>query len=90
MNKIVTASEANRQFSKLLREVKKGNSVIVTNHGEAVAKVVPVDRKDVAARDRDAAARDRAWRALLKRLRQQKPMNAGSWTRDELYEDDPK
>lgn len=86
MSRIVTASEANRQFSKLLREVKEGNSIIVTNHGEAVAKVIPLD----AAKDREAAAKDKAWRALLKRLRRQKPMNAGSWTREELYEDDPK
>ncbi len=80
MNKIITASEANRQFSKVLREVRRGKSVTVTSHGEPVAKVVPIDHSD-------AAAKEKAWRALLKRLRQQPAMNAEPWTRDELYDD---
>ena len=83
MNKIVTASEANRQFSKVLREVQKGKSVTVTSHGQPVAKVVPIERVD-------QTTREKAWRALLKRLRSQPGMNAGPWTRDELYDDDPK
>jgi antitoxin (DNA-binding transcriptional repressor) of toxin-antitoxin stability system len=54
--------------------------VTVTSHGEPVAKVVPIDHGD-------AAAKEKAWRALLKRLRHQPAMNAGPWTRDELYDD---
>ena len=33
-----------------------------------------------------AKRRDAAWRCLLNRLRAQKPINSGPWTRAELYE----
>ncbi|MBC5800272.1 MAG: type II toxin-antitoxin system prevent-host-death family antitoxin [Candidatus Eremiobacteraeota bacterium] len=78
MDESITAADANRWFSRLLRGVREGRSYIVTSHGEAVAKLVPVDRTV-----HDAAA---ARSALLKRLRQQNPSNI-RWTRDELYDD---
>ena len=88
MNKIVTASEANRRFSKLLKLVEKGEAYTITNHGDPVAHIVPIEHKDAASRD-DTASRDKAWRELLARLRSQPAMNSGPWTRDELYDDDP-
>lgn len=81
MNKIVTASEANRSFSRLLKDVRKGHRIEVTSHGEVVARIVPADSTEEGAR------RDKAWKALLKRLRDQPPMNSGPWSRDEAYED---
>ncbi len=42
MEKAVSAADANRRFSELLRTVKKGRSVIVTSHGKPVAKITPV------------------------------------------------
>lgn len=41
MDKAVSATDASRRFSELLRIVKKGQSVIVTSHGEPVAKIMP-------------------------------------------------
>jgi prevent-host-death family protein len=35
MDKAVSAADANRLFSELLRMVKKGRSVVVTSHGKA-------------------------------------------------------
>jgi len=80
MDKSVSAAEANRSFSRLLREVREGHSYTVTSHGRPVARLVPVDS--------DQNAKNRAWEALLERLKQQPAMNAGRWTREELYERD--
>ncbi len=42
MTKEVSAADANRRFSELLRTVKDGGSVVVTSHGKPVAKISPV------------------------------------------------
>ncbi|HWA30326.1 MAG TPA: type II toxin-antitoxin system prevent-host-death family antitoxin [Rhizomicrobium sp.] len=81
MNKIVTASEANRSFSKLLSEVDKGHEITVTNHGRVVARIVPPSTPSVAEREK---ARER----LLEHLRSQKPLNSGPWSRAEAYDED--
>jgi len=44
MEKPVSAADANRKFSKLLRTVREGHSYVVTSHGKAVAKIVPVEK----------------------------------------------
>ena len=81
MNKIVSAADANRRFSELLRTVKNGQSVVVTSHGKPVAKISPVvDDNRVAEGARSA---------LFARLRRERVVNAGRWTRDELYDDAP-
>ncbi len=79
MNTTVSAADANRRFSELLRTVKKGRSVVVTSHGKPVAKISPVIDDDRAA----AGARA----LLFARLRRQKAVKAVRWTRDELYDD---
>lgn len=40
MQSTVSAADANRRFSELLRTVKKGGSIIVTSHGKPVAKII--------------------------------------------------
>jgi prevent-host-death family protein len=75
--KVVTAADANRNFSELLREVRKGRSVTITVHGTPVAKLAPLD-------DRDSAV-DEARRTLLARLRRQRAVKAVAWTRESLY-----
>jgi prevent-host-death family protein len=75
----VSAAEANRKFSELLRSVKGGQSFVVTSHGKAVARITPVPETN------RVTARAKA--ALLARLRSQPVINIGRWTRDELYGD---
>jgi prevent-host-death family protein len=77
MSKAVTAADANRDFSKLLRDVRNGGSVVITSHGKPVAKIVPFVTQD--------RVRDAAKVTLLARLRAQRAINIGRWTRDELY-----
>jgi prevent-host-death family protein len=81
MDKAVSAADANRRFSELLRTVKKGRSIIVTSHGKPVAKIAPVVEDERFA--------ERARSALFARLRRERVVNVGRWTRDELYEDAP-
>lgn len=82
MTETVTAAEANRSFSRLLRGVREGSSYIVTSHGRPVAKLVPADQDDeIAQRIRQAARR-----LLFERLEQQPAQNLGPWRRDEAYE----
>jgi prevent-host-death family protein len=81
MDKAVSAADANRRFSELLRTVKKGRSVVVTSHGKPVAKITPVLD--------DERAGEGARAALFARLRTERAVHAGRWTRDELYDDVP-
>jgi prevent-host-death family protein len=81
MDKAVSAADANRRFSELLRTVKGGRSVIVTSHGKPVAKIMPVVEDERIA--------DAARSALFARLRAERPVKAAHWTRDELYDDAP-
>jgi prevent-host-death family protein len=76
----VSAADANRRFSELLRTVRDGRSVLVTSHGKPVARIVPVTEHDRASEGARAA--------LLARLRAEPVTNIGRWSRDELYEDD--
>jgi prevent-host-death family protein len=74
----VSAADANRQFSALLREVSRGGRITVLSRGKAVAAIVPVTNIQRERRE----ARD----ALVKRLRSQAPAGKRTWTREELYE----
>ena len=79
MNKTISAADANRRFSELLRTVKQGRSVIVTSHGKSVAKITPVAEGDRTS--------EKARSTLFSRLRKQRAVDAGRWTRQELYDD---
>jgi prevent-host-death family protein len=81
MEKTVSSTDANRKFSKLLRSVREGHSYVVTSHGKAVAKIVPVEKNGGVAHGARAA--------LIKRLRSEPVVTIGRWSRDELYEDKP-
>ena len=80
MDQSISAADANRNFSMLLRGVRDGQSYVVTSHGKPIARIIPADEPDTAA--------EGARLALLTRLRNQPAIDVGRWTRDELYEDD--
>ncbi|MDR3494953.1 MAG: type II toxin-antitoxin system prevent-host-death family antitoxin [Ancalomicrobiaceae bacterium] len=84
MTKIVTAAEANRQFSSLMRQVAEGETVIVTSHGRQVMTMTPTAGEDEAMPERRAAHR-----RLMDYLRSQPQRPGVTWTRQELYEDEP-
>ena len=78
MGKAVSAAEANRSFSKLLRAVRDGQSYVVTSHGKAVARIIPVAKDDGAT----VGGKN----ALLKRLRAETVVKVAPWIRDEVYD----
>lgn len=82
MSESISAADANRHFSQILRGVREdGATYIVTSHGKPVAKIVPI------ADEGDDAVRERAKQLLLERLRKQPAMNLPRISRDELYDD---
>jgi prevent-host-death family protein len=77
----ITAAEADRQFSSVLREVAQGQAVLVTSRGKPVATIAP------AHLDATLAAREQARQQFPEHLRQVRPTNLSrDWTRDDLYE----
>jgi prevent-host-death family protein len=41
MSREVQASEAKTHFARLLDEVERGETIIITRHGQAIARIVP-------------------------------------------------
>jgi prevent-host-death family protein len=74
MEKVIQAAEAIRRFSRVLREVREGDSYTVTSRGQPIARIIP------AQPDGREATRKR----LFERLEKQPALGLGRWTRDEL------
>jgi prevent-host-death family protein len=77
VEKTISAADANRKFSQLLRDVKEGQSYLVTSHGRPVARIAPITGSHDGAGARSS---------LLSRLRTERVTDIGRWNRDELYE----
>jgi prevent-host-death family protein len=41
----VTASDAKNRLGRLLDRVQAGEEVVITRHGEPVAKLIPIDKR---------------------------------------------
>lgn len=80
----VTATEANRSLSRLLRAVQNGERVEITSHGRRIAAVVPIVEDKAASREKQLAA----LAALQKDWAEQPHITIGPWTRDDLYDRD--
>lgn len=76
--KTISAADANRHFSGMLRDVATGEIITVLSRGKAVATIAPA-RPEVDQRQS-------AKRLLLQRLSQQANQGERNWTRSELYE----
>ncbi|MFO7615320.1 MAG: type II toxin-antitoxin system prevent-host-death family antitoxin [Bacteroidales bacterium] len=77
--KTITAADANRGFSNMLREVRKGEEITILSRGTPVAKITSVN---------SAALKKSAMKnLLLSRLKTQNATGFRNWTRDELYRD---
>jgi len=75
--KTISAREANRHFSSLLREVSSGEVITIISHGKPVATISPASF--------DKPQKNAARLRLLKRLEKQNVSSSRNWTRDELY-----
>ena len=79
----VSAAEANRSFSKLLRAAEEGTEVTITSHGKPAAKLVPIPARDIQDEERLEALRE-----MQERWAKTEFVVVGPWTREELYERD--
>lgn len=77
--KTITAAEANRRFSKLLREVAKGEVITILSRGTPVAKVTSANA--------EALGKNAMKNILLSRLKAQSATGSRNWIRSELYDD---
>lgn len=77
---VVSAADANRGFSAILRGVREGHSYLITSHGRPVARISPTDSNSISATG--------ARLALFTRLERQPVVDAGAWSRDDLYDDE--
>jgi prevent-host-death family protein len=75
--KTVSAADANRHFSSVLRDVASGQVVTVLSRGKPVATIGPIRAKN----DQRQAAKN----GLLERLNRQPASGQRDWSRDELY-----
>jgi prevent-host-death family protein len=78
MSLAISAADANRSFSRVLREVRDGRAFTVTSHGRPIAKIVPIGA--------DYTVTSAARAALFARLRSAPVQRVERWTRDDLYE----
>ncbi len=76
--KTISATDANRFFSSLLRVVATGEVVTVMSRGKPVAVISAALLED--------AFKLHAHHRLVERLKSQLPNGDRNWTRDELYE----
>lgn len=81
MARIVTAKEANQNFSRILADASAGETITITRRGQVAAQLVP-PRPDAEERERQHAARV----AFVEEARQRPIVITGPWTRDGLYD----
>ncbi len=74
--KTITAAEANRKFSQILRTVSQGEDVLIVSCGRSVARVEAVS----------LGGRGKAREELLRRLQGQALTGSRTWQRDQHYD----
>lgn len=81
MGRVVSASDANQNFSRLLGEAEAGETITIQRRGKPVAMLVPTG-------DDARARRVEAGKRMIVHFQSQPFVVTGPWTRDELYDDD--
>jgi prevent-host-death family protein len=79
MIETISASEANRNFSALLRGSRQGIVYRITSHGNTIARLVPADQSNPGA--------ETVRKQLLAELLEGPGYDIVPWTRDELYDE---
>lgn len=77
---IVGAREANRSFSKILREAESGEVVTITRNGKPVARLEAVASKAASERERKQSLK-----RLMKLLEKGYDLGGGPYARDEMH-----
>lgn len=75
MDRAISASEANQQFSRVLREVADGESYTITSRGKPVARIVPIEEESKSGK----------FTALVEKWSKEPIRYIGPWVREDLY-----
>jgi prevent-host-death family protein len=75
MEQFISTSEANQNFSAVMRRVKKGERFVVTSRGEEVAEIIPRGKK-----------RPSEIQELMDFLEAQPRRTLPNWTREDAYD----
>ncbi|HEY1708368.1 MAG TPA: type II toxin-antitoxin system prevent-host-death family antitoxin [Rhizomicrobium sp.] len=78
---VVGAREANRSFSKLLKEAESGKTVTITRNGKPVAQLSPLTKQW-----KSKAEREKAIAEMVKVLEKGLHLGGRRFTRDEMHE----
>jgi prevent-host-death family protein len=76
MDRAISASKANQQFSRVLREVADGETYTVTSRGKPVARIVPIQEESKSGK----------FATLVEKWSKKPIRYSGPWTREELYD----
>jgi prevent-host-death family protein len=77
--RFVTAREANRAFSQILRDAEGGEPLVITRRGRPVALLAPYQAPD--SREREPAIEH-----IVALMREGLPIGRRRFTRDEMHE----
>jgi prevent-host-death family protein len=77
----IGAREANRSFSKILKEAENGKSITITRNGKPVARLEPV-----AVKPKSEKSRREAHERLMKTLEKGFNLGGKGFTRDEMHD----
>ena len=77
----IGAREANRSFSKILKEAENGKAVTITRNGRPVARLEPVDLRPKSEKERKKAHKE-----LMELLEKGFDLGGKGFTRDEMHE----
>lgn len=81
MQHMINLRQANQFLSKYIKSLKKGDEIVITKHGKAVAKLIPItEEKDLNESQQAALQR------LLNRLNKGYHLGGEGVIRDELHE----
>ena len=83
----VGAREANRSFSKILREAESGKTITITRNGRPVARLEPATfLKPVDLRPKSKKGREAAHKRLMELLDKGLDFGGRRFTRDEMHD----
>ncbi|HEY0302706.1 MAG TPA: type II toxin-antitoxin system prevent-host-death family antitoxin [Rhizomicrobium sp.] len=81
----VGAREANRSFSRILKEAENGKSVTITRNGKPVARLVPA-AVPPAATAMSKKRREKSLTKLMALLEKGYDLGGGPYSRDDMHE----
>jgi prevent-host-death family protein len=76
----IGAREANRSFSKILREAENGKTITITRNGKPVARLEPVGKQW-----KSEAEREKSIARMMKLLEKGLDLGGGPYAREEMH-----